>query len=147
MTLDKAIERAVWAAKNCDGERSEEYWQLANMLEELKTLREEHDQICSAKWEIIHELDRLKEENARLVIKLNAEHVARQNAEAGRDTWRCVAENEQDTIDHIERENKKLRDLVQMMYACKGECDECQWLNDGYACSYFMQDLGIEVDG
>lgn len=60
--------------------------------------------------------------------------------QAGRDTWRCVAEN-------IERENKTLRDLVKMMFACKGsECAECSWYNDGYACGHIMRDLGIEVD-
>lgn len=69
--------------------------------------------------------------------------------QAERDEWHRVAESKQDTIDHMrdaQKENQKLRDLVQMMYACKGECDECQWLNDGYACGYFMQQLGIEVE-
>ncbi len=48
----------------------------------------------------------LKTENAKLVMKHNAEHLVRQN---------------------VERENAKLRELVRTLYHCttSGECDEC----------------------
>ena len=52
------------------------------------------------------ESEKLKAENAKLVMKLNAEHIVRQN---------------------MERENAKLRELVRTFYHCttSGECDEC----------------------
>ena len=52
------------------------------------------------------ESEKLKAENDQLVMKLNAEHLARQN---------------------VERENAKLRELVRTFYHCttSGECDEC----------------------
>ena len=52
------------------------------------------------------EVDQLQAENDKLVMKLNAEHLVRQN---------------------VERENAKLRELVRTLYHCttSGECDEC----------------------
>lgn len=57
------------------------------------------------------EVDQLQAENDKLVMKLNAEHLVRQN---------------------MERENAKLRELVRTFYHCttSGECDECP-INDG----------------
>ena len=55
----------------------------------------------------LHELlQEARAENAKLVMKLNAEHLVRQN---------------------VERENAKLRELVRTLYHCttSGECDEC----------------------
>lgn len=52
------------------------------------------------------ESEKLKAENDKLVMKLNTEHLVRQN---------------------VERENAKLRELVRTFYHCttSGECDEC----------------------
>lgn len=60
-----------------------------------RTIAEQHDEIAA-----------LRAENAKLVMKLNAEHIVRQN---------------------VERENAKLRELVRVFYHCttSGVCDEC----------------------
>lgn len=55
----------------------------------------------------LHELlQEARAENDKLVMKLNAEYLVRQN---------------------VERENAKLRELVRTFYHCttSGECDEC----------------------
>lgn len=56
-------------------------------------------------WVLLDAADML-DENAKLVMKLNAEHLVRQN---------------------MERKNAKLRELVRTFYHCttSGECDEC----------------------
>lgn len=82
------------------------------------------------------EVDQLQDENAKLVMKLNAEHLVRQN---------------------VERENAKLRELVRVFYHCttSGECDECP-INGGgpvhlmpdAICDTIhdrMRELGVEV--
>ena len=82
------------------------------------------------------ESEKLKAENDQLVMKLNAEHLARQN---------------------VERENAKLRELVRDMHkalfslnldhcqACPRE-DTCVFIHE---CAFErdMRELGIEVDG
>lgn len=70
------------------------------------------------------EVDQLQDENAKLVMKLNAEHIVRQN---------------------VERENAKLRELVRDMAA------EIRGLGVDFArvgwCEYAdrMRELGVEV--
>ena len=50
-------------------------------------------------------------------------------------------------VAELRAENDRLRELALMMFGCAkaSECDECRELNDGYACAYIMQELGIEV--
>ena len=81
------------------------------------------------------ESEKLKAENAKLVMKLNAEHLVRQN---------------------VERENAKLRELVRDMHkalfslnldhcqACPRE-DTCVFIHE---CAFErdMRELGVEVD-
>lgn len=79
----------------------------------------------------------LREENERFIIKLNAEHIVRQN---------------------VESENTKLRELVADMFGwyIKSECSNCEYRLDCHkldrACDYMrefvpsMVELGIEVD-
>ena len=86
-------------------------------------------------WVLLDAADML-DENAKLVMKLNAEHLVRQN---------------------VERENAKLRELVRDMHkalfslnldhcqACPRE-DTCVFIHE---CAFErdMRELGIEVDG
>lgn len=86
----------------------------------------------------LHELlQEARAENDKLVMRLNAEHLVRQN---------------------VERENAKLRELVRTFYHCttSGECDECP-INGGgpvhlmpdTICDTIhdrMRELGVEVD-
>ena len=79
----------------------------------------------------------LLEENERFIIKLNAEHIARQN---------------------VELENDKLRELVRDVYSLHWhgvDCTECPWFdecdNHGGGCPWLgilanrMSELGIEA--
>ena len=90
-----------------------------------RTIAEQHDEIAA-----------LRAENDKMVMKLNAEHLVRQNLAA---------------------ENAKLRELVRTFYHCttSGECDECP-INDGgpvhlmpdTICDTIhdrMRELGVEV--
>ena len=87
-------------------------------------------------WVLLDAADML-DENAKLLMRLNAEHLVRQN---------------------VERENAKLRELVRTFYHCttSGECDECP-INGGgpvhlmpdTICDTIharMRELGVEVD-
>lgn len=45
-------------------------------------------------------------------------------------------------------ENTRLRELCAELYKCAtrgANCVKCAEYNDGHACAYVMQDLGIEV--
>ena len=87
-------------------------------------------------WLLLDAADML-DENTKLLMRLNAEHLVRQN---------------------VERENAKLRELVRTFYHCttSGECDECP-INGGgpvhlmpdTICDTIharMRELGVEVD-
>lgn len=97
----------------------------------------------SDKVEQIERIAELQAENAKLVMKLNAEHLVRQN---------------------VERENAKLRELVADMYACISHANEADWfyferdkLGCGMSCTVNgescglcaladrMRELGVEV--
>lgn len=82
---------------------------------------------------------KLREENEHLIIKLNAEHIARQN---------------------VESENAKLRELIRHMHCCSNNeyteygidfiaahCKDCEYGNDFGHCNFErrMAELGIEV--
>ena len=50
--------------------------------------------------------------------------------------------------DNLEAENAKLRELVVEVFKCArrgADCETCKVINDGYACTYIMRELGIEV--
>lgn len=64
------------------------------------------------------ERDRLQTENAKLVMKLNAEHIVRQN---------------------VERENAKLRELVRDMFYAVHPVDREKFLTN-------VVELGVGVD-
>lgn len=69
-------------------------------------------------------------ENAKLVMKLNAEHIVRQN---------------------VERENRKLRELVHYAYECAvhsshATCDECRRMNGYCILEHRMRELGVDAD-
>lgn len=66
------------------------------------------------------ENEKLREENERFIIKLNAEHIVRQN---------------------VESENAKLRELVAEIY--EDQCDN----SERWRYRDRMRELGIEVDG
>ena len=77
------------------------------------------------------QLDKLKAENAKLIVKLNAEHIVRQN---------------------VEIENASLRELVKYAYECAvhsdhATCDDCERINGCCILVGRMRELGVEVDG
>ena len=91
---------------------------------------------------LLSDVERLQAENDMLVVKLNAEHIHRQNVEA---------------------ENRRLRELVRDMHkalfslnldhcqACPRE-DACVFMHKSFDCGECaferdMRELGIEVDG
>lgn len=69
----------------------------------------------------------LEAENAKLVMKLNAEHIVRQNLSA---------------------ENAKLRELLQdlAICACGKYCYGCPHQYDGCDRDQRLRELGVEVD-
>ena len=71
--------------------------------DELRTLAERMDELVLETPDMLREA---ADEIDQLVMKLNAEHLVRQN---------------------VERENAKLRELVRTFYHCttSGYCDEC----------------------
>lgn len=83
--------------------------------------------IREAEW-LQADNDKLREENERFVIKLNAEHVVRQNAESENaklreEIDRLIQAIEdlhdvslEDRLVQLENENSKLRDLVQELW-------------------------------
>lgn len=101
-----------------------------------RTIAEQHDKIAA-----------LRADNAKLVMKLNAEHLVRQNVEAENaklrelagvpkceeceamlDCDECLrADASQKERKRLDYENAKLRELVRALYYCttSGECDEC----------------------
>ena len=91
----------------------------------------------------------LKDENERLRSCLsddaeNARLIMGENADL------CKQLNHSDEINgRLVAENAKLRELVAEMFNCVkdgNDCEKCRESNDGYACSYVMRELGIEVD-
>ena len=50
--------------------------------------------------------------------------------------------------DPLNAENEKLLELAIMLHGCamhSASCEKCRENNDGYACDYIMQELGIEA--
>jgi hypothetical protein len=81
--------------------------------------------------ELRDDLQRVNAENAKLIVKLNAEHIVRQN---------------------VEIENARLRELVKYAYECAihsdhATCDDCERINGCCILVGRMRELGIEVDG
>ena len=71
----------------------------------------------------------LEAENAKLVMKLNAEHIVRQNLSA---------------------ENAKLRELVRYAYECAihsshATCDECRRMTGYCILEHRMRELGVDA--
>lgn len=66
MTLDEAIAHAEWCAKESCGECSEEHWQLADWLRELRRARMELDLLRTLREEFRADAQRYKAENDRL---------------------------------------------------------------------------------
>lgn len=81
--------------------------------------------------ELRDDLQRVNAENAKLIVKLNAEHIVRQN---------------------VEIENARLRELVKYAYECAihsdhATCDDCERINECCILVGRMLELGVEVDG
>jgi hypothetical protein len=88
-------------------------------------LREAADTI----WQLRDDLQRANAENAKLIVKLNAEHIVRQN---------------------VEIENDRLRELVKYAYECAihsdhATCDDCERINGCCILVDRMRELGVEV--
>ena len=108
-------------------ERAETEWMhefLGRMAERIRGDADVHN--------LVGYVDKIDAENAKLLMRLNAEHLVRQN---------------------VERENAKLRELVRDMAECmdnsQPRCKKCKFreLN----CQWFefddrMRELGVEVD-
>ena len=79
--------------------------------------------------ELRDDLQRVNAENAKLIVKLNAEHIVRQN---------------------VEIENARLRELVKYAYECAihsdhATCDDCERINGCCILVDRMRELGIEA--
>ena len=86
---------------------------------------------ASTIWELRDKLQRANTENAKLIVKLNAEHIVRQN---------------------VEVENDRLRELVKYAHECAihsdhATCDDCERINGCCILVDRMCELGVEVDG
>lgn len=66
MTIEDAITHHAWAAIASSGKVAEEHRQQAEWLQELKFLKEEHDEICVNEWLAIIGRDTFKKANDRL---------------------------------------------------------------------------------
>lgn len=126
MTLDEAIAKA-----KADGDVQLAQW-----------LRQARGADAAAKWytEKLRDANRtirkLLDENAKLIVKLNAEHIVRQN---------------------MEIENTKLRELMSVMAYCnqfRRDCDGCRMngkagtITERAGCDElldYLRDAGIEV--
>ena len=78
--------------------------------------------------ELRDRLQRANAENAKLIVKLNAEHIVRQN---------------------VEIENDRLRELVKYAYECAihsdhATCDDCERINGCCILVDRMHELGVE---
>lgn len=99
--------------------------------------------------------EQLKAENEKLIVKLNAEHIARQNAEVEnaklreeRDTYRDLVGYmvHPDIPDQLAAENDKLRELVHAMepFLCCMPFASCNTLAANVRKR--MSELGMEVE-
>ena len=93
---------------------------VADALDENAKLRKQGERLFDKTLELGTDNAKLQEENERFIVKLNAEHIARQN---------------------VESDNAKLRELVKDIYVDMWALGE--WL-EPY--EQRMRDLGIEVD-
>lgn len=130
---------------------------------------------CDSREELAERIVGLEDENATLVIKLNAEHIVRQNVEAEnaklreeRDMYRdlvgCMVHP--DIPDQLYAENAKLRELMRDMWCCishigeydifyydmaEDGCGMSCTVNGEHCCADKLHDrmreLGIEVNG
>ena len=92
---------------------------VADALDENAKLRKQGERLFDKTLELGTDNAKLQEENERFIVKLNAEHIARQN---------------------VESDNAKLRELVKDIYVDMWALGE--WL-EPY--EQRMRDLGIEV--
>ena len=81
-------------------------------------------------WQLRDDLQQANTENAKLIVKLNAEHIVRQN---------------------VEIENAKLRELVKYAHECAihsdhATCDDCERMNGCCILVGRMSELGVEAD-
>ena len=113
MSRESLLDEAIIKAKECKD------WQL------VEWLRMARGGESAARW-YTGKFAELQAENDKLVMKLNAEHIVRQN---------------------VERENAKLRELVRDMWhegmcecGSRGKCASCE-----YDYPTRMRELGIEV--
>ena len=131
MSREALLDEAITKAKECED------WQLVEWLRMARG-GESAARWYSEKLREAHRTERkLLDENAKLVMKLNAEHIVRQN---------------------VERENAKLRELVRDMLACINNvsahdtycwdyCDFCKMYITKGRCDFEsrMRELGVEV--
>lgn len=101
----------------------------ANELHEYEMERE-LDQAADLILELRDDLQQVNAENEKFIVKLNAEHIVRQN---------------------VEIENARLRELVKYAHECaihsdNATCDDCERMNEGCILVGRMLELGVEVD-
>lgn len=112
-----SLEQLVTIEKMDLEERGE---RLADLMAENAKLREQGERLFDKTLELGTDNAKLREENERFIVKLNVEHIVRQN---------------------VESDNAKLRELVKDIYVDVWALGE--WL-EPY--EQRMRDLGIEVD-
>ena len=99
--------------------------------------------------------EEVMDENAKLVVKLNAEHIVRQNVEIENANLRQQLAYVTESIGRVEERCAKLREYAKLMHDhikdCCDYCDEwycSNWDEDNECCRFdtMMRVCGIEVD-
>lgn len=106
------------------------------------------------------ENEKLREENERFIIKLNAEHIVRQNVESENAKLRDQLEEQKCFAADLERDVRALRELVRHMRCCfdreyteygidfiATRCEDCEYDNASGRCDFDsrMAELGVEL--
>ena len=107
---------------------------------------------------IANKVSELESENAKLIVKLNAEHIVRQNVEIEYAKLRedfefANNEWEKESLEYLnlQAENATLRELVKYAYECAihsdhATCDDCERINGCCILVGRMRELGVETE-
>ena len=92
--------------------------------------------------------ERLEAEKAKLIVKLNAEHIVRQNAEVENAKLRELCADMYVTLDGMNEQSFSVSGYVSCADVCPHWMGECSMLHPD-ECWYeqALRELGIEVDG
>ena len=146
MTLDEAIEHAEWCAENSCGECADDHAQLADWLRELRRARMEIDLLKTLRDGFKADVNKLKDENAKLRSERDHWHVEQVHAYGN---WEDVHKY----ASSLKYDNNMMRKMMQGYVddythdncgSCYGGlCEDCDcWLSNSVD---ELRELGIEV--